>query len=77
MLGLMRLMVSRRLPLRCVAGIICHGLPILPLSLLLQCSISLSAHKFFGLPIQHEILRRPVLEVEAERDVLVMSSFEE
>lgn len=77
MLRLVCLMISWRLPLRCITRIIRHGIPVLLLPLSLKCRVSLSADELLGLPVQHEILRRPVLEMEAEWDILVTASFEE
>ena len=71
----MRLMVSRKLPLRRTARVIGYSIPILPLPLLLQGAIPLPANELLRFPIQHEVRRSPVLKVPAERDVLVASPF--
>jgi hypothetical protein len=73
---LVRLVVPGRLPLRRMA-VIRHGIPVLPLPLLLQGAVTVAAHQLLRLPVQHEVRRGPVLEVPAEGDVLVAGALEE
>jgi DNA-directed RNA polymerase subunit L len=63
--------------MRRMSRIISLCLPMPPLPILLQRIIFLPTNQPFCFPIQHEIRRGPVLEIQTERDLMISAALKE